>query len=215
MGRGGARPCGGFFLLFARQFLDGRIRLFHLYRPYLFYTPRHSLKVKLGFLIKKCLEEKNDHKIYPDEIFLDSKNISGFDTSQFEGRLEKPIGKKTFIYLGALVGFFGLFFVSRIFYLQVFEGEKFTARSERNSFKKENITPLRGAIYDSAGTALVWNGEEGRMYADIPGLGHILGYTGLPSKDDFKKKPDISSENVIGKDGVEAKYDEVLRGFPE
>ena len=80
--------------------------------------------------------KKYDHKIYPDEIFLDSKNISGFDTSQFEGRLEKPIGKKTFIYLGALVGFFGLFFVSRIFYLQVFEGEKFTARSERNSLKK-------------------------------------------------------------------------------
>ena len=157
--------------------------------------------------------KKYDHKIYPDEIFLDSKNISGFDTSQFEGRLEKPIGKKTFIYLGALVGFFGLFFVSRIFYLQVFEGEKFTARSERNSLKKESIIPLRGAIYDSAGTALVWNGEEGRTYADIPGLGHLLGYTGLPSKEDFKKKPDILSEDIIGKDGLEKKYEKVLRGI--
>jgi len=157
--------------------------------------------------------KKYDHKIYPDEIFLDSKNISGFDTSQFEGRLEKPIGKKTFIYMGALVGFFGLFFVSRIFFLQIFEGEKFTARSERNSFKKENVIPLRGAIYDSNGAALVWNGEEGRMYADIPGLGHILGYTGLPSKEDFKKKPDIPSENMVGKDGVEGKYDEILRGI--
>ena len=156
--------------------------------------------------------KKYDHKIYPDEIFLDSRNISGFDTSQFEGRLEKPIGKKTFIYTGALIGFLGLFFVSRIFYLQVFEGEKFTARSERNSFKKENITPLRGAIYDRTGTVLVWNGEEGRMYADIPGLGHILGYTGLPSKEDFKKKPDISSENMVGKDGIEEKYEELLGG---
>ena len=151
--------------------------------------------------------------MYLDEIFLDSKNISGFDTSQFEGRLEKPIGKKTFIYLGALVGFFGLFFVSRIFFLQIFEGEKFTARSEKNSFKKENIIPLRGAVYDSNGTALVWNGEEGRAYADIPGLGHILGYTGLPSKEDFRKKPDISLENIVGKDGIEEKYDEILRGI--
>ena len=41
------------------------------------------------------------------------------------------------------------------------------------------------------------------MYADIPGLGHILGYTGLPSKEDFKKKPDILSEDIIGKDGLE------------
>ena len=157
-------------------------------------------------------KKKYDHKIYPDEIFLDSKNISGFDTSQFEGRLEKPIGKKTFIYMGGLIGFLGLFFVSRIFFLQIFEGEKFTARSERNSFKKENIIPLRGAIYDNVGTVLIWNGEEGRTYADIPGLGHILGYTGLPSKEDFKKKPDIPSENMVGKDGIEEKYDEILRG---
>ena len=157
--------------------------------------------------------KKYDHKIYPDEIFLDSKNISGFDTSQFEGRLEKPIGKKTFIYMGALIGFLGLFFVSRIFFLQIFEGEKFTARSERNSFKKENIIPLRGAINDINEAPLVWNGEEGRTYADIPGLGHIMGYTGLPSKEDFKKKPDIPSENMVGKDGIEEKYDEILRGI--
>ena len=52
------------------------------------------------------------------------------------------------------------------------------------------------------------------MYADIPGLGHTLGYTGLPSKEDFKKKPEISSEDIIGKDGLEEKYEEVLRGFP-
>ena len=145
--------------------------------------------------------------------FFGFKKHFGFDTSQFEGRLEKPIGKKTFIYFGALIGFFGLFFVSRIFFLQIFEGEKFTARSERNSLKKENITPLRGAVYDSVGTALVWNGEDGRAYADIPGLGHILGYTGLPSKEDFRKKPDISLENIVGKDGIEEKYDEILRGI--
>ena len=156
--------------------------------------------------------KKYDHKIYPDEIFLDSKNISGFDTSQFEGRLEKPISKKNFIYMGALIGFLGLFFISRIFFLQIFEGEKFTARSERNSFKKENIIPLRGAIYDNVGTVLIWNGEEGRTYANISGLGHILGYTGLPSKEDFKKKPDTPSENMVGKDGIEEKYDEILRG---
>lgn len=157
--------------------------------------------------------KKYDHKIYPDEIFLDSRNISGFDTSQFEGRLEKPIGKKTFILVGSLIGFLGLFFVSRIFFLQVFEGGKFTARSERNSFKKENITPLRGAIYDNNGTVLVWNGEEGRMYADIPGMGHILGYTGLPSKEDFEKNPDISSEDITGKDGLEEKYNGILGGI--
>ena len=157
--------------------------------------------------------KKYDHKIYPDEIFLDSKNISGFDTSQFEGRLEKPIGKKTFIYLSVFIGFFGVFFVSRIFFLQIFQGEKFMARSEKNSFKKERMVPLRGAIYDRNGTVLVWNGENGRTYADFPGLGHILGYTGLPSQENFQKKPDIASEEKIGKDGLEERYDEILKGI--
>ena len=51
------------------------------------------------------------------------------------------------------------------------------------------------------------------MYADIPGLGHTLGYTGLPSKEDFKKNPEISSEDIIGKDGLEEKYEETLSGI--
>ena len=36
-----------------------------------------------------------DKEIYHDEIFIDSENIPQFDTQQFEGRLEKPISKKT------------------------------------------------------------------------------------------------------------------------
>src|SRR4030067_263444 len=68
-------------------------------------------------------KKKYDHKIYPDEIFLDSRNVSGFDVSHFEGRMEKPIGKKTFIYLAIFIIFFGLFFVSRIFFLQIFVGK--------------------------------------------------------------------------------------------
>ena len=44
-------------------------------------------------------------------------------------------------------------------------------------------------------------------------MGHLLGYTGLPSKEDFKKKPDILSEDIIGKDGLEKKYEKVLRGI--
>ena len=152
-------------------------------------------------------------KIDPDEIFLDSKNVSGFDTSQFEGRLEKAISKRTFVYISFFIGFFGLFFISRIFFLQVFQGEKFVARSERNSFKKERIIPLRGAIYDRNGAVLVWNGENGRTYADFFGLGHVLGYIGLPSKENFQEKPGLASEEMIGKDGLEEKYDEILKGI--
>ena len=90
--------------------------------------------------------KKYDHKIYPDEIFLDSKNISGFDTSQFEGRLEKPIGKKTFIYVGALIGFLGLFLLPGYFIYKSLKGKNLppeasgtVLKRKHNSFKGSHI----------------------------------------------------------------------------
>ena len=41
--------------------------------------------------------------VEPDEIFLDSKNLQNFDRQQFEGRIEKPIPKKTIFLLGVQI----------------------------------------------------------------------------------------------------------------
>lgn len=158
--------------------------------------------------------KKYDHKIYPDEIFLDSRNISGFDISHFEGRLERPINKKTFVFLSVFIGIFGLFFISRVFFLQVFHGEEFLARSNRNSLKKELVPSLRGAIYDRNGIAMSWNGETGREYGDVVGSGHILGYIGMPTKEILENNKNISPDEIVGKDGIEDQYDKILRGFP-
>ena len=158
--------------------------------------------------------KKYDHKIYPDEIFLDSRNVSGFDVSHFEGRMEKPIGKKTFIYLAIFIIFFGLFFVSRIFFLQIFRGEELLARSNRNSLKKELIPSLRGAIYDRNGIAMSWNGELGREYGEVVGSGHVLGHIGMPTKEILENNKNISSDEIVGKDGIEERYDKLLRGLP-
>ncbi|MEK9161593.1 MAG: penicillin-binding transpeptidase domain-containing protein [Patescibacteria group bacterium] len=156
--------------------------------------------------------KKYDHKIYPDEIFLDSRNVSGFDTSHFEGRLEKPISKKIFVYLAIFMSLFGLFFISRIFFLQVFKGEEFLARSNGNNLKKESIPSLRGAIYDRNGIAMSWNGEAGREYGEVVGSGHVLGYVGIPTKEILKDNKNISSDEIVGKDGIEEWYDKFLRG---
>jgi len=45
---------------------------------------------------------KKNTEISLDEIFLDSKNIPGFDTERFEGRLEFPLDRKTLKIIGAL-----------------------------------------------------------------------------------------------------------------
>lgn len=138
-----------------------------------------------------------DPKIYPEDVFMDSENISGFDTSQFEGRLEKPLNRKTFAYFSFALGIMAMFFLARIFYLQILEGEKFAQRSEKNSLKKEVIMPLRGIIYDRNKIKLAWNGESGRVYVPLPGLSHVLGYMGAPS---------------VGKSGAEKEYEKILRG---
>ncbi|MEK9183468.1 MAG: penicillin-binding transpeptidase domain-containing protein, partial [Patescibacteria group bacterium] len=157
-------------------------------------------------------KRKTDPKIYPEEIFMDSENISEFDVHQFEGRLEKAINKKTFLYLSVALGMIAAFFLAKLFHLQILKGEQFAQRSERNSLKKEILIPLRGVIYDKNKLKLAWNGENGRVYVQLPGLSHVSGYTGLPSKEDFQENEDIFTEAIIGKSGIEKTYENFLKG---
>jgi len=153
-------------------------------------------------------------EIYPDEIFIDSENIPKFDTQQFEGRLEKPITKKTFWFLSVFLGSLSLLLLTKIFYLQVVQGKALTERGEKNSLRQEIILPPRAIISDRKGIRLVWDEGESRNYIDSPGFSHILGYTGLPSKEDLERKEALLMNEKIGKDGIEKKYESVLRGTP-
>ncbi len=51
-----------------------------------------------------------------------------------------------------------------------------------------------------------------REYASIPGLGHILGYTGVISPEDLKNNPSYYLSDRIGKTGLEAEYEKYLKG---
>ncbi len=145
----------------------------------------------------------------PDEIFADSQNIPGFDKYQFEGRLEKPITKSTFAGIGICFFILGGLIFAKIFHLEVFKGEAYAARSEYNYLRAVSIPAARGIIYDRNGKELAWNDsviEEGnlklvRAYADMPGLAHVLGYVGIGE-----------ASKIIGKDGIEKKYDDILGG---
>jgi penicillin-binding protein 2 len=149
------------------------------------------------------------HIIDPDEIFLDSKNIPGFDKSQLEGRFEKPVSKKTFfVFIFCLLGLAGLL-LTKTAHLQVVKGEIFALRSKNNYLRPISIPASRGLIYDRNGKELAWNdaiGEAGnakfvRSYADLKGLAHVLGYIGIGAKDE-----------IAGKDGAEKKYNSDLKG---
>jgi len=225
--------------------------------------------------------------ISPDEIFLDSKNIPNFDSHQFEGRIEKPIGFRVFWFLTVLFLMAGIFLFGRIGQLQIVRGEYLSERAANNHLRLVPLTPERGLILDRSGEILAWNrpafrlilgkdaflnkdlrdslnqflsflgkddkseiiergSENGgkdliveifsdwdevnnvyqqwsslplriesfsvRTYKDMKGIAHVVGYVGYPSLDDLEQHSFTTYEDVMGKDGVEKSYEDVLRG---
>jgi hypothetical protein len=42
------------------------------------------------------IKKKGSHEIDPEDVFLDSENLSELDVHQLEGHLERPLDKKMF-----------------------------------------------------------------------------------------------------------------------
>ncbi|MEX2052180.1 MAG: penicillin-binding transpeptidase domain-containing protein [Candidatus Paceibacterota bacterium] len=167
---------------------------------------------------KKNRLRSGNFLVEPDEIFLDSKNLQKFDRQQFEGRIEKPIPKRTILFLGVFfVTFFGIFGV-RLGYLQIEKGEAYFTRSENNTLEKVLIFADRGIIYDRNGNELAWNKKSEnnteKKALDIRayhknGFSHILGYVSYPAKD---SDDNYWQTDFIGKDGLEKQYNDKIRG---
>lgn len=153
-------------------------------------------------------------EIDPDEIFLDSSNLPQFDRHQFEGRLERPISRRTVIVAGAVFLLVLLVLLSRSFTLEITEGETYARRSADNRLRHTLIFGSRGVLYDRAGTPLAWNVVDERepefskrKYLDRKGLAHVLGFLKYPSKDRHGFYYQVDFE---GRDGVEKYYNEYI-----
>src|SRR3989344_560604 len=96
-------------------------------------------------------------EIFPDEIFLDSRNLPNFNVHQMEGRIEQPISKWAVVSLGLF--FFGvvLIFTFRASMLQIVRGESYAQKAEENRLESIPIFSERGVIVDRRGTELAWN----------------------------------------------------------
>ncbi|MBI5798831.1 MAG: hypothetical protein HZB10_02780 [Candidatus Yonathbacteria bacterium] len=170
--------------------------------------------------------------IDPDEIFLDSKNLPGFDKDQFEGRIEKPISMLSIV--GVFLSFLLIvvIFLAKVTSLQVVHGEEYFRKSEDNRLDEQPLFAMRGVIYDRNKVPLAWNSLDDeaartalfasdtgtttekmpfprRSYILSPGFGHMLGYVSYPKRD---SKGYYYQEKFIGKDGIEEYYNEMLSG---
>ncbi|MFN4181166.1 MAG: penicillin-binding transpeptidase domain-containing protein [Candidatus Paceibacteria bacterium] len=167
----------------------------------------------------RLFKSKNKYSVMvdPDEIFLDSQNLEGFDAQQFEGRIEKPISRRTIIGVGVFFAVFVLVFSGQLFNLQIKKGESYYKRSENNTLNQIIIFAERGIIYDRNGVELAWNSKPDTAEAGVfstrvyktPGFSHVLGYLSAPAKDDKGK---FWQTEYIGKDGLEKIYAEDLKG---
>lgn len=164
--------------------------------------------------------KKNRYTYYnidPDEVFLDSQNLMGFDVDQMEGRIEKPISTQV---VGILFIFFVFIFSAllyQVFRLQVVQGEDFYALSENNRLRQNPIFATRGNIYDRKEVPLAWNepqtdGEDfaKRIYSDKKGVSGLIGFISYPQKDSKGIYYDL---NYSGKEGVEAQFEYVIGGI--
>jgi penicillin-binding protein 2 len=157
--------------------------------------------------------EKN---LDPDEIFIDSSNLPNFDVHQFEGRIEKSISRRTLFILGTAFLIIFLIFISKVWSLQINQGEFYFTKSENNRLRNSLIFAHRGVIYDRNGLELAWNTENPeeksfdlRKYISLDGFAHLLGYLKYPSKDKYGF---YYTDVFDGKDGIEKAYNTELSG---
>src|SRR3989344_4911959 len=156
------------------------------------------------------MPSKNSLKsLDPDEIFLDSSNLPSFEVERFEGRIEHALSKRSVGLVGLVFILIGLGFFSRVGYLQVARGEEYRERSNSNHLREINVYADRGLIYDRNDELLAWNDPGGiRRYIREGGFAHVLGYLGLPTKDDTG----INLDEKLGKAGVEKMSNSILQG---
>ena len=89
--------------------------------------PRHFFRK-----FKKFASRKRYDDIDPEDIFLDSTNLPGFDEYSLEGRIEKPIGEQTFLFVKVFVLLLVLGLAVRLWALEIHRGQLYAQISENN-----------------------------------------------------------------------------------
>ena len=161
-------------------------------------------------------------EIQPDEIFTDSSNISDFNRDQFEGRIERPLNARSFIFSSVLLVVVFASLLLRASNLQIVQGATFSKQALENQLSQKVLFADRGIIVDRTGMPLAYNEHvqnptdtsalndfPTRVYASFHGIAHVVGYAKAPAKDTsgvYYRKA------YVGVDGAERAFDKALAG---
>ncbi|MCB9810866.1 MAG: hypothetical protein H6779_00805 [Candidatus Nomurabacteria bacterium] len=161
--------------------------------------------------------KKRKSRVELDEVLFDASNVLGLNMERLEGKRELPISPRNIYIVGFVFIVIALFFVSKVYSLQVVHGDEYKKIAESNTVDKDTIIAERGVVYDRMGEMVVWNEIDDRgvhnfpirAYTDRLGLGQVLGYVSYPKKD---SRGFYFRTEYIGRNGVEAAYDDMLKG---
>lgn len=155
-------------------------------------------------------------EINPDEILIDASNVPEFDRDQFEGRIERPLGRRSLFMASALTTLLFIGYVARASDLQLIQGNTFAEQAKNNQLSQRTIFADRGIIEDRNGTPLAFNERQSvedafaqRVYIDMPGLAHVIGFAQTPAKD---SSGTYYRDTFIGMDGAEKAFNDALGG---
>ncbi len=155
-------------------------------------------------------------EIYPDEILLDSQNPSDFDRDRFEGRIERPLTRRSVRFAGVVLSVVLLLLVVRAADLQIIQGTAYAKEANDNQLAQKVIVADRGIIADRNGIPLAYNERAQvtdefaeRKYSTFRGVSNIVGYGKPPAKD---SSGTYYRDVFEGTDGIEAAYNTQLAG---
>ncbi|MDP3661633.1 MAG: penicillin-binding transpeptidase domain-containing protein [bacterium] len=169
-----------------------------------------------SMVFQRIKKKKFTTEISPDEIFLDDVNLPEFDKAQFEGRIERPLGGGSAVALGVFFLLVVVIFGTRLWQIQIAEGNAYAERSLANTLKTTPLFAERGRLLDRNGEQLAWNAPDtkhdeflARRYTARSGSAHTIGFLKYPSKDSsgFYVRNDFN-----GVAGAESEYNEALAG---
>jgi penicillin-binding protein 2 len=158
-----------------------------------------------------------NHQVSIDEVLLDATNVNDLDHERFEGKRETKIPKRNVRLVWVVFLCVGAGFLYQLIELQIVSGAEFRTIAENNQVDEAVIIAERGVVVDRNGEPMIWNerDETGeydfpiRAYTDRAGLGQVLGYVSYPKRDSSGV---FFRTEYVGRNGVEAAYEDVLRG---
>lgn len=168
--------------------------------------------------MKHSLRKKNRKtEISFDEILLDSSNLPSFNVARLEGRIEKPIPRRSIYAVGFIFALIALMFFGKMFSLQIIDGAELAKQSSENMLQQTLIVAERGIVYDRNGELVAWNELDHtgqydfpvRAYTDREGLGQLIGYVSYPQKD---RAGFYYRHEYLGRSGIEEAYHSELQG---